>query len=225
MTLNCYSVKDTVLINKTLIKNFMKIRNKLSIALASLSILLLGCYPQGPEYVDDLDVVLTHFQSGYDFSSKGTYARPDKIVKITGNLQEGDDPAYIPDATATLILAEIDKNMTALGWNKVDVSADPDLLLAPASWETTTIIYYYDYWYWWYGGYYPGWGYPSYGGSYSTGTLFMTLIDPTVVGANGNVILQWTGAVNGILTGSYNATRVNDGIDQAFAQSPYLKTN
>jgi hypothetical protein len=203
----------------------MIMKKKLTILVATLSILLLGCYPQGPEFTEDLDVVLTHFQDDYDFESKNTYARPNKIVKITGNLQEGDDPVYIPDATAALILAEIDKNMTDLGWNMVDVSDDPDLLLAPASWETTTVFYYYDYWYWWYGGYYPGWGYPAYGGSYTTGTLLMTLIDPTVVGANGNVILQWTGAVNGILSGSYNATRVNKGIDQAFAQSPYLKTN
>jgi hypothetical protein len=203
----------------------MEIRNKFTLVIVTLSALLVGCYPQGPEYTEDLDVVLTNFQSGYDFSSKGTYARPDKIVKITGNLQEGDDPAYIPDATAALIFAEIDKNMQNLGYSKVDVSDDPDLLLAPASWETTTIFYYYDYWYWWYGGYYPGWGYPAYGGSYTTGTLLMTLIDPAVVGANGNVVLQWTGAVNGILSGAYNATRVNKGIDQAFAQSPYLKTN
>lgn len=201
-------------------------KNKLPILVATLSIFLLGCYPQGPEYTEDLDVVLTYFQDGYDFNSKSKYARPDKIVKVTGNLQEGDDPEYIPDATAALILAEIDKNMEDLGWTEVDVSEDPDLLLTPASWETTTIIYWYDYWYWWWGGYYPGWGYyPGYVSSYTTGTLVMGLIDPTEVGANGNPVVQWTGAINGILTGSYNATRVNKGIDQAFTQSPYLKTN
>ncbi len=200
-------------------------KNKLAILVAGVCMLLFGCYPQGPEFTEDLDVVLTHFQDDYDFESKNTYARPNAIVKITGNLQEGDDPEFIPDAAAALILAQIDKNMEALGWDKVDVSANPDVLLAVASWETTTIFYYYDYWYWWYGGYYPGWGYPAYGGSYTTGTLFMTMIDPEEVGANGNAILQWTGGVNGILTGSYDATRVNKGIDQAFSQSPYLKIN
>jgi hypothetical protein len=204
----------------------MNMRSKLAIVTATLSSLLLGCYPQGPEYNEDLDVVLTYFQDVYDFDVKNTYARPDRIVKITGNLQEGDDPEYIPDATAALILAQIDKNMGDLGWQKVDVDEDPDLLLTPASWETTTITYWYDYWAWWWGGYYPGWGYyPGYVSSYSTGTLLMGLIDPSVVGANGNPIVQWTGAINGILTGSYNPSRVNKGIDQAFAQSPYLKIN
>jgi hypothetical protein len=204
----------------------MKKRSK-SIAVLAMTMLLLGgCYPKGPEFTEDLDVVLTYFRDGYDFASKQTYARPDRIVKVTGNLQEGDDPAFIPDATATLILNQIDKNMTALGWQKVGVDDDPDVLLAPAAWESTTIIYYYDYWYWWWGGYYPGWGYyPGYVSSYSTGTLVMGMIDPSEVGANGNPVVQWTGAVNGILTWSYDANRINSAIDRAFAQSPYLKTN
>jgi hypothetical protein len=192
-----------------------------------LSVLLLaGCYPHGAEYTEDLDVVLTKHNEAYDFTTKLTYAIPDQIVKITGNMQEGDAPQYIPAATASQILARINTNMTALGYTKVDVSLNPDLLLAPASWETTTIYYYYDYWYGWWGGYYPYWGFPPvYAGSYTTGTLLMTLIDPTDLGANGNPIVEWTGALNGILTGKYNPARVNPLIDQAFSQSPYLKTN
>lgn len=191
-----------------------------------LGIFLFGCYPDGPEYTEDLDVVLTYFNDEYDFQSKTTYARPDRIVMITGNLQEGDDPVFIPDVTAALILSQIDENMADLGYQKVDVDDDPNLLLTPAAWETTSIVYWYDYWSWWWGGYYPGWGYyPGYVSSYSTGTLLMGLIDPTEVGANGNPVVQWTGAINGILTGSYNASRVDRAIDNAFDQSPYLKTN
>lgn len=201
-------------------------KNKLAILSAIVFSFFSGCYPQGPKNIDDLDVVLTSFQDDYDFNSKNTYARPDKIVKITGNLREGDAPKFIPDATAALILAQIDKNMASLGWQKVDVSANPDLLLAPSSLETTTIIYYYDYYYWWWGGYYPGWGYPTYyATSYSSGTLIMSMLDPQIIGANGEPEIQWTGALNGILTGKYESNRVNKGIDQAFAQSSYLKTN
>lgn len=208
----------------------MRYRLTAMVAACSLSALLLGCYPDGPDYTEDLDIVLTNYEKTYDFKAKGTYARPDKIVKITGNLIGNDEPSYIPDKVAAPILAQIDKNMAALGWAKVELSetSSPDILLTPASWETTTIYYYYDYWYWWYGGYYPGWGYPSYptyASSYSTGTLLMNLVDPAVVGADGNAVTQWTGAVNGILTGAYDAARVNKGVDQAFTQSPYLKTN
>lgn len=191
-----------------------------------LCIVLAGCHPQGPEFTEDYDVVVTYYKDGYDFPSKNTYAIPDRIVKITGNLIEGDEPAFIPDATATKILTRIKSNMAALGWQQVDVSANPDLLLAPASWETTNINFYYDYWYWWWGGYYPGWGYPPvYATSYTTGTLVMTLIDPDVTNANGNPVVQWTGAINGVMSGAYDELRINNAIDKAFLQSPYLKTN
>jgi hypothetical protein len=203
-------------------------KRKISIVLLTLGIAMLwGCYPGGPDYAEEMDIVLTKHEADYDFAAKSTYAMPDRIVKITGDMTEGDEPEFIPDITAEKILAQIELNMDELGWERVDVSAEPDLLLTPAAWETTTIYYYYDYWYWWYGGYYPYWGYypPMYVTSYTTGTLLMTLIDPTIEGANGIPVRQWSGALNGILTGSYNATRVNGLIDKAFDVSPYLKTN
>jgi hypothetical protein len=203
----------------------MKRKTKLIAIVASAMIFLSGCYPQGPDYVEELDIVVTHYEDEYNFSAKQTYSRPDSIVKITGDRQGDDEPEYIPDAVATAILATLDKNMAAMGYQKVDLDDDPDLLLRPAAWETTNIVYYYDYWYWWYGGYYPYWGYPAYASSYTSGTLIFSLIDPTVVGGNGNPVQQWVGAINGILTYSFDAGRVNKAIDQAFAQSPYLKTN
>jgi hypothetical protein len=203
----------------------MEKRSKsISVVAMLMIVLLAGCYPQGPEYVEDLDVVITDYEPSYDFASKGTYAMPNKIVKITGDVVEGDAPQFIPDITATAILAQIDKNMAALGWQKIPYDDDPDVLLTPAAMETTTVLYYYDYWYWWYGGYYPYWGYPSYS-TYSTGTLLMRMVDPDVLAANGLPVIQWVGAINGILTYSYSATRMNTALDRTFAQSPYLKTN
>jgi hypothetical protein len=203
-------------------------RKKIFSLMALFSGLLLwGCYPDGPTYTEDLDIVLTHHNVNYDFVAKSTFAMPDKIVKITGNLTEGQLPEYIPDIYASKILTMIADNMEALGWTRVGVDASPDLLLAPAAWETTTVYYYYDYWYWWWGGYYPYYPYypPVYGYSYTTGTLLMTMIDPTQTGTNGNPIQQWTGALNGVLNDSYNETRMQNLIDQAFDQSQYLKTN
>lgn len=204
-------------------------KRRISIVLIVASVLLLGgCYPQGPEYVEDLDVVLTSHKAEYDFISKATYAMPDRIVKITGDVAEGEEPSFVPDVNAQKILLTIANNMADLGWQRVDVEDSPDLLLLPAAWETTTIYYWYDYWYgWWYGGYYPYWPYypPVSYSSYTTGTLLMALIDPDVTGTNGNPINQWAGAINGLLTGTYNANRINEAINKAFAISPYLKTN
>ncbi len=128
---------------------------------------------------------------------------------------------------ADQILQHIADNMESLGWTRVEGDASPDVVLLPAAWETTTITYYYDYWYWWWGGYYPYYPYypPVYSYSYTTGTLLMNIEDPTQTGTNGNLIKQWTGALNGVMNDVYNDARISKLINQAFDQSPYLKTN
>lgn len=201
-------------------------KGKFTIAVGLLGLLLAGCYPQGPEFVEELDVVITSHKDEYNFTEKQTYAMPDRIVKVTGNVVAGDDPEFIPDVVASQILDRIATNMEAMGYEQVGIDEDPDLLLMPASWQTTTVFWWYDYWWWWYGGYYPGWGYPPmYASSYTTGTLVWSVIDPSVESADGNAISQWTAGINGLLVGTYDAARVNKAIDQAFKQSPYLKTN
>lgn len=187
-------------------------------------ILLLGsCYPDGAEYYSDLDIVYTDYDDQFDFASKGTYAIPDNIVKIEGNLAEGEDPEFVKEPYNTEMLQKMESNMSDLGWSKTEDPANADLVLFPAVWTNTTIYYWYDYWCW-YNPYYCGWGwgYPSVS-SYTTGTLLMTLT------ADGDDYIEpaqvWTSAVNGLLSGSFNTSRVNTAIDQAFTQSPYLKTN
>lgn len=189
------------------------------LAFAALAVLLTQCYPGGPEYYEDLDLTYTNYDKNFEFQKKGTYTRPDKIVNITGSI--GDEgPEFVSDIYATSILAKIDANMAALGWEKKATPEEADLVLLPAVWTNTTIVYWYDYWCGWY--YYCGWGYyypyPS-ASSYTTGTMVMTMIptDDSVVPSS-----VWTAAINGLMSGSYNVTRVNTAIDQAFKQSPYL---
>lgn len=197
---------------------------------ASLSGLVLGgCYPSGPDYTEDLDVVYTNFDPEFDFQSRSTYAMPDQIVVDIDINNNGDTTLeYMKPIYADPILARIEANMTALGWTRVDISAVPDVLLSPAGISSTT--YFYSYWYnWWYGGWYGGWGwyYPPYYtvSSYTTGSLIMTIADPNIDSPINQSPTAWIGAMNGLLTGSGDVQRVLNGIDQAFEQSAYLKTN
>jgi hypothetical protein len=194
----------------------------LSLVLIAMLSFLWGCYPDGAEYYEETDIVYTNYDDKYDFKSKGTYSIPDKIVKITGNLVDGEDPEFVKEPYNTQVLQKIQSNMTAMGYTKVTDPATADLVMFPAVWTNTTVYYYYDYWCW----YYPyycgwGWGYPSVS-SYTTGTLLMTLV------ADGEEFVQptnvWTSAANGLMSGYYDVTRVNSAIDQAFKQSPYLNT-
>jgi hypothetical protein len=197
---------------------------------ASLSGLVLGgCYPNGPDYTEDLDVVYTNFDPDFDFQSRNTYAMPDKIVVDIDIDNDGDTTLeYMKNIYADPILARIEANMTSAGWTRVDISETPDVLLTLAGMSSTT--YFYSYWYdWWYGGWYGGWGwyYPPYYtvSSYTTGSFIMTMADPNVDNPINRSPTAWLVAMNGLLTGGGNVNRVLDGIDQAFEQSAYLKTN
>lgn len=186
--------------------------------------LFLGCTVQGPEYVDELDVVYSVYDQKYDFQNKGTYSLPDKIVKING--KTGDEIEYIKNEYAIPTLAQIDKNMTELGWTKV--TENPDVQILPAAWTTTNISisggYWGDYWCWWDpyycggGWYYP---YPTYS-SFTTGTMVISMVDPNKTSTDDSREVVWFGAINGLFQGTYISNRINNAIDQAFTQSPYL---
>src|SRR6478736_3208423 len=208
-----------------------------SLATVVLLTVLFGCYAGGADYVKEYDIAYSNYDKTYDFVTPGTYSLPDKIMKITGDNisiipDPPDAPTYVKDIYAQPMLAEIDAQMQALGWKKVDVNAgNPDVHVLPAAWESTTIIYG-GYWggYWcWYYPYYcggGGWYYPYYPvTSYKTGTLVMTMVDPNKESIDGAKRVVWTGAINGVLSGSYDVTRAIKGIDQVFKQSRYLKTN
>ena len=194
-------------------------------------LILAGCYPGGPEYVEDLDAVYTTYDTEFDFQSRSTYARPDQIV-VDIKIDDGDTTyVYMKDAFAIPLLQQIDDHMEALGWELVDISESPDVLLSPAALKSTT--YFYSYWYdWWYGGWYGGywgWYYPPYVtvSSYTTGSLIITIADPNV--EEDSPINQsqaaWVAVANGLYTGAYDVDRVTTALDDAFAQSPYLKIN
>jgi hypothetical protein len=202
------------------------------ILIAPLLILLLaGCYPQGPDYAEDTDVVYTTFDEGYDFKTKSTYAMPDKIVTDV-KIELGDTTyVYMNDKFADQIFESIEENMQTNGYERVDIDEDPDLLLTPAAISSTT--YFYSYWYdWWYGGYWGwgwGWYYPPYYtvSSYTTGTMLMVIADPNQAAESpiNRSKTLWVAAINGLANYNYNISRVTKGIDQAFDQSGYLKSN
>ena len=186
-----------------------------------------GCYPGGAEFTEDLDAVYTNHLANFDFQGRSTYAMPDKIVVDVQVQNDGDTVyVYMKDAYAQPILNAIDANMSSLGWSKVDVHNNPDVVLTPAGIKNTT--YFYSYWYcWWYGGYW-GWYYPPYYtvSSYTTGSFIMVIADPTPDDSAINLSpAAWVGVGNGLFTGNNDLERAKNAIDQAFDQSPYLKTN
>ena len=211
-----------------------RLRNWLAI---SLLLLMWGCYPQGPEYVDDLDLVYTNYSSEYAFASAKTYAIPDSVVKLTGDEFTDPDgngkPTFANPVYATTILNQIKQNMNQNGWTLVNKTSNPDVFVLPTTTTTTNLYYYYDwaYWGWYYPGYNPGWGwyypgyYPPYVSSFRTGSVFIQMVDAKTNLASETIPVVWSCILNGLAEGSTTelTVRIQTGIDQGFAQSPYLK--
>ena len=205
--------------------------------LAAMTILSAGvasCYPGDISSVGEADLVLTFFDSAADFASKGTYAMPDSIVRIT---EDGGSAAANPAVDAQ-ILAQIEAEFTAIGYQRVAVGgAAPDVVVLVTA-ARIDIDYWFTggwwgYWGWWPGwgpGYGPGWGPgypwgPVYGGTQSIGTLVITMLDPNMTSAEDQEIPAiWAGAMNGLLQGSDASilARIEGLIEQVFVQSPYL---
>jgi len=202
----------------------MKILKILS--LMAIVLLMTQCYPEGPEYYEELDLVYSNYDAGYDFTAEQTYAIPDKIMLVDEDLVNGGEPNFIKEPYATQVLDKIKLNMADKGWTLVAKDKNPDVLLAPVGVELTTTVYYGygGYWDWWYGGWY-GWYYPyPVTTSYSTGSLIVTMADPNDLSPDGKMRAVWGFIVNGVLSSSSAdfANRVTKGVDQAFKQSPYI---
>jgi hypothetical protein len=206
-------------------------------ALATMALTLAACYPDDINSADDLDTVTTLFNQQQDFGAIGTYVVLDTVVFIDGDGEGGDEESSISHAYDDQVLAAVRRNLDAAGYTELadPAAGPPDITVLASTTSSTTVGVAYDWWY--YYGYYPYWpgygygagwgyGYPpvSVAYAYTTGTLLLTMIDAKnadIVGKKIPVI--WLGAVNGVLTGTVQVSRVTDGIDQAFAQSPYLR--
>lgn len=198
------------------------------------AMLVYGCYPKGPDSTEDFDLVITHHDVGFDFSAANTFAIPDSVIKITGNLigDDGGSVEFVNTVYGDVIIANVRENLSRYGWTEVGKNASPDVFILPSALQTTNIIYYdyyyypYYYWDWYYPYYWGGWyyPYPMYAGSYSSGSVFVQMVYPAGKTAADNTPVIWSALLNGVLDGSTTTTsaRIGSSLDRAFDESPYL---
>jgi hypothetical protein len=196
----------------------------LSILIIGSIFLLQACFPFGPEDLEDFDIVGTFYDENVNFSNFKTYAMPDTIVKITGAGVSSSKGQY-----DDLILDQIEANMGAVGYTRVQNPDQADMLLTVAvvndEYNMNNSYDYGDY----YGDPYDygSGGYYDTGSDYqvSTGTVLMNLANHKD-GDTTRESSMWVGILNGILEQSFTNTnrRLIELINQAFVQSPYLGT-
>jgi hypothetical protein len=204
---------------------------KLSLA-AMLS--LAACYPGGAETVQDLDAVTTQHDPSASFSTLRTYALPTSIQTVAA---PHGTPLAIDHSADAEILARVASNLNAIGLRPVDPTTEtPDVDVLVSATATRYVEYssyaFYDLWPGWAGfaAYDGSWGvYYPYAVSYATvidaGSLRIEMLDlRTPDPSTKQLTAIWNASFDGLL-GSDPASllqRIEKGIDQAFAQSPYL---
>ena len=214
----------------------------LAFALVALPMLmLLSCYPGEINNIEELDTVGTLYDPNNNYSAYKTYAMPDSVMAIDNRQNAGEEPPITP-AFQALMLSTVESNMTKLNYQRVfpdtDPQADADVGVTVGiiiSDQVVVSIGYPWYGYWgWYGGW-PGYG-PGYGigypgastaYKYESGTATIDMIDlKTPAPLDSLVNGVWQGAINGLASSKQqvNQERIIGGINQAFDQSPYLKS-
>ena len=202
-------------------------KTKLGLFILGLGLVFtLSCskYPPSSDRLTEDLAIMTQYDVDADFNSYKTYAITNSIIKVTDK-----DTTYITGDNATAVINEIEKNMTSRGFVKPSGTDKPDLGINLVYFQNTKIYAYYpDYYYWGYP--YYGWGYyypyyPVYYTSYTAGTLSIELIDLKTPGPNNTLYLRWNAYIRGLLTGTHTTQEIMNSIDQAFTQTPQLKTN
>ena len=194
------------------------------VALAAAVVAAAACYPDEITDVSEFDTVTTLQDTVTNFGTARTYVIADTVIHVPiedGNIGHADDD---------LLIARVRSNMNAAGYQEIPDSptANPDFYVNVAITTQQWVVI--D----WIGGcYYPwygcwGWYYPTYPYvySYETGTVLAIILDRRRANAGANRMpVAWVGAVNGVIDVGGEVDRALEGIDQAFAQSPYVSRN
>ncbi len=190
----------------------------------------------------ETDVVLTFEDEKRDYSAYKTYALTDQIIDLCevagedgtlppfggagGGISVGDcfELKHVHDAD---VLGAIDRNMKAMGYTKVkSVDDKPDVTLLVAA--VTRNQWYYAPGYWWCDPYYYYYcWYPSVGYVYSLplGSVLINMVDNNETDGN-HLSSAWFAAFSGLYQRADDKTgkeRIDDAVDKAFTQSPYLE--
>jgi len=201
--------------------------------LLGLLVLAAGCRKiPDTAALSNQQVVATDRDLKASFSGYSTYFISDSVAVVATDPKD----SILTGPLAVQLVAAVKKNMSARGYTFVNRNAKPDLgmRLTVIKDITRTAVCggwwdgwygYYPPWYWGYpgGGYYYPWC-TSY--TYTVGTSTLYMYDLKNATGNGNLRSIWGVTAFGVFSTTNNQTNANlteAAINQAYAQSPYIK--
>ncbi len=200
--------------------------------IALFATLLTSCYTDYGLTTEDYDIVYTKYNTSTNFASFKTFFMPDSVYHLVGEGEE-DNLSRQFDALILNLVATNFQNRGYVRVAQLDSTNLPDAAVVVSVSDDTYsgAIYYPPYWG------YPGWGwdwyyYPPYWGDvtyyeYNTGTIYIQFADIQNIDNEHILYTDWMAIANGLLSSNIVQTqsRIETAINQAFKQSPYLKTN
>jgi len=208
-------------------------RGGVAAALAAFTValgLVAGCYPGGPESLDEIGTVITYRNPDGRHSGMRTYAMEDSVAELDNPSATTSQP--LDRRFDPAILDEIQVQLEGAGFRRVDPDQErPDAWVAVGSVQSDVWLLWYTWGYWggyWGGGWRPPLS-PGIGGtSFKQGTVLWELFDlrdlPDPIPTDPEPVVNWVAAINGAVQGT--ATTESDirrGIGQAFDQSSYIQ--
>jgi len=205
--------------------------------LISLVVTLGGCRKEPMlGQLTNKPVVATYYDRATDFNRLNTFSLPPSVGLISST---NPNDTVLGAVKSAQILGRLNTLLVENGFASVLATQNPDMVANVFVVKDLNTVDVITPGYWWgYNGYYDPyyWGYPgsyyyypySYSYTYETGTLVVELIDLKNRAANNNKLyVVWNMLASGVLSESNgdNMQEALDAIDQAFEQSPYLKTN
>ena len=203
--------------------------------ISAVALLALACQQEPyPQDNDDEYLVYTSPAKGVDFTQFQTFDIADSLLIIG----QGDKPEYSQSNNALAIIQAFRTNMENLGYIYTPSNPDADLgIQLTYMIKTERFVQYYDDPYWWLD--YPGYWSPTIWGdwygfyyprpmvyTYSSNALVADMVDLSSEQGDGKSLeVVWSSYIGGPAgpTVYYDVQRMKASINQAFAQSPYLK--
>jgi hypothetical protein len=202
--------------------------------ISALVLLAVACQKEPyPQDGDNEYLVYTAPAKDADFSDYTTFDIADSLLVIGQSAK----PEYSQSNNALALIQAFRTNMEKLGYIYTPDNPDADLgIQLTYMIKTERFLQYYNDPYWWLD--YPGYWSPGYWGdwygfyyprpmvySYSTNALLADMVDLTAEQGDGKSLeIIWSVYIGGPAgpNVSYDVQRMQDSINQAFAQSPYL---
>lgn len=198
-----------------------------------MAALLLACEPQEDQVklLDQL-VVSTNYDKDVSFAGFTTYSMATDTLGFVSNRNPNDTIIVQSSSSnyARPVLAAVEQNLNAQGYQRVARNEDPDLRINVYVINDFDLYqqvvypgYYYPSYYGYgygYGGYY---GYP-YVNTYATntGSLVVEILDLRHVTADNKVKVIWAAYMGDVYSTINLVKQSEDAINQAFVQSPYI---